>query len=556
MRLGIRLQLLLALGSLLVLAFLPLFFAVASLTRASLSQVRAQSAAALGRAVAGHVIARTARGGEDVLPLLDAQVGPEGVAAIGALYDLGRASLRVERGEESAVAVLPARVAPGAERIATVQTSRGGALPRGRPRARVGQGGRPPARRPSAARGAGVVVRTDPGTTPGAALVRLFALYTGIVALALLVFTYISMTRLVVQPIDRLSRAARRVAEGARRLEAPRRGALELVELGESLERMTAKLLADEEALRAKIAEVERYAEDLARAQERLVRSERLASVGRLAAGLAHEIGNPIAALLGFEELLLQGGLDEAEQRDFLERMKRETERIHRIIRDLLDFARPAVQGREREPEAAGDVREAVDDVLALVKPQKALRDVEIRADVSPLLPRVTLSHQRIVQVVLNLLLNAPDATPRGRVTVRAARAGGGGVRLVVEDDGPGIVQEVRDHLFEPFVTITRRSARGPGSVSRCARGIVGGGGRHHLPWRRASAGNLSPGARCRDQGRATRRAARQLSPPPPDRHGASPPSSPIRRRSAALGVTTCRRSSTPRRRASSWRFS
>src|SRR5271155_1300985 len=105
MRLGIRLQLLLALGSLLVLAFLPLFFAVASLTQASLSQVRAQSATALGRAVAGHVTARAAQGVEDLLPLLDAQVGPEGVAAI-VLYD-AVGERRVDRGEESALAVLP-----------------------------------------------------------------------------------------------------------------------------------------------------------------------------------------------------------------------------------------------------------------------------------------------------------------------------------------------------------------------------------------------------------------------------------------------------------------
>src|SRR5438128_1393117 len=80
------------------------------------------------------------------------------------------------------------------------------------------------------------------------------------------------------------------------------------------------------------------------RAQRRLVRSERLASVGRLSAGLAHEIGNPIAAILGFQELLLEGGLEEAERRDFLERMKRETERIHRVVRDLLDFARPSMR--------------------------------------------------------------------------------------------------------------------------------------------------------------------------------------------------------------------
>ncbi len=301
---------------------------------------------------------------------------------------------------------------------------------------------------------------------------RLFALYTGIVALALLVFAYISMTRLVVQPIDRLSRAARRVAEGARQLDAPRQGARELIELGTSLEQMTAKLVSEEAALRAKVAEVERYAADLARAQERLVRSERLASVGRLAAGLAHEIGNPIAAILGFEELLLLGGLDPADERDFLERMKRETERIHRILRDLLDFARPAVPRGEGEPEAAGDVREAVDDVLALVKPQKAFRDVEVRAEVAPDLPPVTLSHQRIVQVLLNVVLNAAAAAPRGRVTLRAARGPAGEVRIEIEDNGPGIAPEVRDRLFEPFVT-TKPVGEGTGLGLAVCRGLV-----------------------------------------------------------------------------------
>jgi signal transduction histidine kinase len=460
MRLGIRLQLLLALGSLLVLAFLPLFFAVASLTRASLAQVRAASAASLGRAVAGHVTARAALRG-DLVPLLDAQIGPEGVAAIG-LYDLAGALL-VQRGDDGVGPALPRMVTPGDERIAAVQTSRGAALLVVVPSDETAQ-------LPYGA--VGVVVRTDLATTPSTALVRLFALYTGIVALALLVFAYISMTRLVVRPIDLLSRAARRVADGARRLEAPRQGARELLDLGSSLEEMTARLRSDEETLRAKVAEIERYAEDLARAQERLVRSERLASVGRLAAGLAHEIGNPLAAILGFEELLLRGGLDAADQRDFLERMKRETERIHRILRDLLDFARPAVQRREGEPEAAGDVREAVNDVLSLVKPQRAFRDVTVRADIAAEIGRVTLSHQRIVQVVLNLVLNAADAAPRGQLQVRAARAALGTVRIEVEDDGPGIADEVRARLFEPFVT-TKSVGEGTGLGLAVCRGLV-----------------------------------------------------------------------------------
>ena len=462
MRLGIRLQLLLSLGSLLVLAFVPLYFAVASLTRVTMGSVREASARALGRAIAGHVTAaREARSDADLGPLLEAQLGQEGVAAIG-VYDASGA-LRARAGESPATAALPGVAAPGIERVAVVQTASGGAVlvvvpsDRGVPSGVVA-----------------VVVRTDVSTTASSPLLRLVALYTGVVALSLLIFAHMAMTRLVVQPIDDLSSSARRVAVGARRLDAPRRGARELVELGASLAQMTTRLRADEEAMRAKIAEIERYAADLSSAQERLVRSERLASVGRLAAGLAHEIGNPLSAILGFQELLLQGGLEPQEEREFLERMKRETERIHRVLRDMLDFARPAVALRPGEAEVPGSVHEAVDDVLALVKPQKNFRDIDVRAEIPGDLPRITLAAPRIVQVLLNLLLNAADAVPRegGRVTLRAARAPGDRVRLTVEDNGSGIAAEIRDRLFEPFAT-TKEPGKGTGLGLAVCRGLV-----------------------------------------------------------------------------------
>jgi signal transduction histidine kinase len=316
---------------------------------------------------------------------------------------------------------------------------------------------------------------TMAGAIPSAPLIRLLGLYMGIFAFALLVFTYIAMTRLVVDPIERLSRAAGKVAEGARRLEAPRAGARELAELGESLARMTERLRADEERLRLKIAETERFAAELKGAQERLVRSERLASVGRLAAGLAHELGNPIAAILGFEELLLAGGLDEAEQRDFLARMKRETERIHRILRDLLDFARPAtsVRGDALDPPAQGSVPGAIEAALSLVRPQKALRDVAITTDLDPSLPLVPLSDERLVQVLLNLLFNAADAVPKdgGAISVRARRTSEG-VRIEVEDNGPGVAPSIRDRLFEPFVT-TKDVGKGTGLGLAVCRGLA-----------------------------------------------------------------------------------
>ncbi|WP_437306065.1 ATP-binding protein [Sorangium sp. So ce388] len=483
-RLGIRLQLLFALGALLVLAFVPLFFAVASLTRATMGGVRASSARAIGRAIAGHVAAaRVNRPAPELSLLLEAQLGPDGASAIG-VYDA--AGALVDRaGEPEATAALPASVEAGAEVLRSARTARGGAIlvivpeHAGAPSTTPRAGATPPARAAQVGSVA-VLVPTDPSTVAAAPLVRIVALYTGVMALALLVFAYIAMTRLVVQPVDALSRAAHRVAGGARDLEVPQAGARELAELGASLALMTGRLRADEESLRAKIAEVERYAADLKRAQERLVRSERLASVGRLSAGLAHEIGNPIAAILGLQELLLAGGLTPAEERDFVDRMKRETERIHRILRDLLDFARPAAGGAGEAAEAgeepSGSVAEAIDDVVSLVAPQKAFRGVELGRDVAPDVPRVPLSHGRLVQVLLNLLLNAADAVPRARgdarVAVRASRGADGAARIEVEDNGPGIAEAVRDTLFEPFIT-TKQVGEGTGLGLAVCRGLV-----------------------------------------------------------------------------------
>jgi signal transduction histidine kinase len=223
--------------------------------------------------------------------------------------------------------------------------------------------------------------------------------------------------------------------------------------------------------MRVQIEQLERSAQKLREAQDRLVRTERLASVGRLSAGLAHEIGNPIAALLGLEDLLLEGGLSDEETHDFLKRIKSETERIHRVLRDLLDFARPAAPAQASD-DKPGDVGEAIADVTALVRPQRSFREVELRIDAEAHLPTVTLGNERLMQVLLNLLLNAADATEaKGAVTLTAHRTATG-VRLAVEDDGPGIDPAVRERLFEPFVT-TKEVGKGTGLGLAVCRGLV-----------------------------------------------------------------------------------
>jgi signal transduction histidine kinase len=169
---------------------------------------------------------------------------------------------------------------------------------------------------------------------------------------------------------------------------------------------------------------------------------------------------------MGFQDLLLEGDSTEEERRDFLQRMRRETERIHNILRDLLQFARPAGSS---EP---GSVEAAVYDTAALVAPQRAMQDVELSLDVYPDLPSVALSREQLVQVVLNLVLNAADACGRGgRVTLRAMPHGDK-VRLEVEDNGPGVAPEVRDTLFEPFVT-TKEVGKGTGLGLAVCRGLV-----------------------------------------------------------------------------------
>ena len=452
---GLRLQILMLLGGLMLLAFVPLFFAVATYTRLTLQQVRESSARSLGRAVASHVgEARNKRSAAELSALLESEIGTEGVEAVGVYDRAGKPVLRL--GDPVAALALGEAVDVTRERVFDVTTTHGRAIA---------------VTVPDPGGAVVAVVRTDDQSARAAPLVTLVGLYTALVALALLVTAYFALTRLIVRPLDQLSRAAERVVGGARHLEVPARGARELAELGVNLRTMTDKLVAEEESLRKKVDEVERATERLREAQDRLVRSERLASVGRLAAGLAHEIGNPIAALMGMQDLLLEGGLEPEEQRDFLQRMRKESERIHAILRDLLQFARPgkSAGGEEVSP---GSVEVAVYDTVALVTPQKSMHDVELAVDVFPDLPLVSLSREHLVQVVLNLVLNAADACgPGGKITVRA-RGHAGGVRLEIEDNGPGVAPEVRAKLFEPFVT-TKDVGKGTGLGLAVCRGLV-----------------------------------------------------------------------------------
>ncbi|MCU0671333.1 MAG: ATP-binding protein [Myxococcota bacterium] len=299
-------------------------------------------------------------------------------------------------------------------------------------------------------------LRTDDGPRPAQSSLLLF--YVAITGGAILLLTYVVLTFVIVRPVEAVTLASERVARGNLEVSVPARGAGEVARLATSFNAMAAQVRRDRDALEQRLRELERAKTELESAQEQVVRGARLASVGRLAAGLAHEIGNPLAAILGLVELARDEDVDEADRAEMLRRIQHETERIHGILRDLLDFAR---QGRESDPvEASADLSAVIADATALVAPEgRGKLKIERSLDE---VPRVVGSSGRLEQVVLNLLLNAKDAMGgQGRVDVRLRRDGDHAV-LVVHDDGPGIAPEVLDSLFEPFVT-TKPVGQGTG---------------------------------------------------------------------------------------------
>jgi hypothetical protein len=280
--------------------------------------------------------------------------------------------------------------------------------------------------------------------------------------------------RLVGQPLDALRAAAEELAQGNFARRAPEAETQEFTELAARFNAMTERLLD---------------------AQSQLVRVEKLATVGRLAAGVAHEVGNPLSAIQTFVDVLRQRGADP----QIVESISREVARVDRILHELLNYARP--QDEDIGPvDAAAIVRGAV----AMLERQGALQGLTVTVECEDGLPAARGRPHHLEQVVVNLLLNAAAAAASGRVTVGVVRAGAPpgqraprrrtdetthdatprraspqpwrldlaqgplGVIVFVEDSGPGVPVEDRERVFDPFFT-----TKPPGSGTGLGLAIV-----------------------------------------------------------------------------------
>jgi two-component system NtrC family sensor kinase len=289
------------------------------------------------------------------------------------------------------------------------------------------------------------------------------------------ILTFIGIYRLskvYFQPLARLARRAQDYREDDDMLFSVRKEDNELHQLSGSLNSMLRRISADKEKLRSTVNSLEKANLELKKAQKEIIRAEKLASVGRLSAGIAHEIGNPIGIVMGYLELIKQKDIPDAEKNEYIHRTEAEIERINTIIRQLLEISRPSNAGLK-----VVSVHELIDDIAEVLKVQPLMSDVALECRLEAENDKVLADSNQLRQVFLNLIINAADAicsegqSDNGKLLIRSALAGetpdeppGSKTHLKITfiDNGPGIPEENIGNIFDPFYS-TKEPGKGTG---------------------------------------------------------------------------------------------
>ena len=278
------------------------------------------------------------------------------------------------------------------------------------------------------------------------------------VALLLLAFAaVVSMlwSQSLTRSLAKLVEATREIAKGRFDVEVKVNSRDEIGTLAESFTQMGRQLNAREQALKD--------------AEGQLVQSEKMAAFGQLGAGVAHEVKNPLAGILGLVQLMRRTRYDVPMLNENLETVEKETRRCRAIIDNLLRFAR-----QEKVGLGPVDIGTVVNDAVAIMRHQLALAEVTLVQIVPTSLPRIQGNANQLQQVLMNLMLNAQQAMngSPGEVLVEVSPWIGGRVEIRVRDNGPGIPKHIQQRIFEPFFT-TKPSGQGTGLGLSVSYGIV-----------------------------------------------------------------------------------
>ena len=285
-----------------------------------------------------------------------------------------------------------------------------------------------------------------------------------VLALALIVVVgiviNIKLATSIATPIRTLEKISRKIAEGDFSEHIEVKGKDELSSLETAFNQM-------EDRLKNALWSLEHTIEKLREKQAQLVEAEKLALVGKLAAGIAHEINNPLTSVLTFSNLMLEQCPPSDPRHEKLKLMARETNRARTIVRQLLNFGRETVIKPEKI-----NINQPITEIADSLAAQDAFKGIELQMKLGAGLPEVDADPAQIGQVVMNILLNAIHSiTPPGRIEV-VTRKAENSVEIVFQDTGAGIPEENIHKIFDPFFT-TKDASKGTGLGLAVSYGII-----------------------------------------------------------------------------------
>ncbi len=273
-------------------------------------------------------------------------------------------------------------------------------------------------------------------------------------AIGALILAYFLMTDLM-KPVRRLVTASHELSQGNFSYQIDPISKSELGELERTFNFMASSLKERDEEMKEQT-------------QRQLIQSEKLASVGRLAAGVAHQINNPLTGVLTYSSLLLRGKSEGDPDREDLQVIVDETMRCREIVKGLLEFSKQAEPQKD-----AIDINDVIRNALTLTRHQSLLHDVKVITELSDQLPQIVVDGSQIQEVLLNIILNAIDAIKKGgelRVSSNMIDSGQV-VQIRIADTGCGISSEDLDKVFDPF--FSTKGAKGTGLGLAVAYGVI-----------------------------------------------------------------------------------
>ena len=289
-----------------------------------------------------------------------------------------------------------------------------------------------------------------------------FTLLAALCVVFLLVILYFATSR-ITNPLHKMVIATQEIAKGDLSHKVEVNSQDEVGYLADSFNQMTANLKTANQKLiewgKTLEKKVEERTRELKEMQAHLIQSEKLASLGKLAAGIAHEINNPLGGILIYSHLLLENTPKKSPHYENLKKIVKETSRCKDIVKGLLEFARP------KEPEMSQiNLNDVLNRSLAIVEGQALFQNIKINKKYASALPRIVADGSQLQQVFMNVIINAAEAmNGKGTLSLRTSMdTDGSHIEAKITDTGHGIKEEDKKRLFEPFFS-TKEVGKGTG---------------------------------------------------------------------------------------------